>query len=210
MKAHTKINPIGSAWGVFLTCLVMVFAGLTLAEWELVVRPVEVVENQPPASQRLRVVFVKTVEDPTADWEEKIGWMMRGRTSGEMFLTAGDLNTFLKRSMKPQTRDTQIYFYTRMTPGRLTLGLMADVTWLAHPFCVQVRGTLQRGPNGYFFDPERMYVGALPLPMWLARPLMAGLFAKMFESPEAGPLKHSWRGLREIRLRERRMELLWP
>lgn len=211
MKAQTKINSIGSGWGVLFSCLVSVWVGALLAGWQLVIRPVVVTDDPRPRSAKVEVVFAQNNEDPTADWQEKLAGMMQGRMSGSLFLTAGDLNTFLRRSIKlPMTPgQPQVYIYTRINEGKLWMGVLTRLKWPKDPLCVQVWGSLVRGQDGYAFDARGMYVGSLPVPRVLAQPLMGALFEKMFAQAEAEPLRHSWRSIRQLELRERRMEIRW-
>lgn len=209
MKAPS--NSIGSAWGVLFSCVAAVWVGVLLAGWQLVMRPVQVVDNPRPRSAKLEVIFVQNNEDPTADWQEKLAGMTQGRMSGSLFLTAGDLNTFLRRSIKLPNNpgQPQVYIYTRLNEDRLWMGILMRLKWPKDPLCVQVWGGMARGQDGYYFDPKGMYVGSLPVPRALARPLMGALFEKMFAQPEAEPLRHSWRSIRQLELRERRMDIRW-
>lgn len=209
MKAQTQIGMIGSGWGVFLTCIVAVWFGIVLCAWELVVQPVEIEETMRHPNAPGKIVFVKSQEDPTPDWDVKIGSMIDGRAHGGLFLTGGDLNTFLKRSIRSADGRLDARFHNRIAGQEFVLGVMFYTPWRKEPISVQAFGGFEKGNLGYYYAPRRMYIGALPLPEPVARELTGALFLKMFDGPKLGTLTDSWRGIQDIQLRDRRMFLRW-
>ncbi len=192
-----------------MTCIVAVWFGIVLCAWEMVVKPVDIEGSQRHPNMPGKVIFVKTVEDPTADWQEKIASMIDGRSHGAIFLTGGDLNTFLKRSVKSSDPRTNVNFNTRVTGGEFVVGVIVYSPVRNDPFCVQAVGGFEKGKLGYYFAPRRMYIGALPLPKEIATPLMGALFSKMFDGPQLGALMDSWRTIKDLKLRDNRMVLSW-
>lgn len=209
MKPRIQYTWIGSRWGVFFTSITTLWFGIFLGCWQLAMREVSVVEIAPREEKPHKVVFVRGSSELGMAWQGKLNEMLGGRAR-QIVLTEGDFNLFLSNTLSAGQEKSTIIPSVRIREGFFYIGVMSTPPGRKYPICFQSKGLLQRASDGVFsFEPKRTYLGTLPLPDFLARPIISAALKKMFGSPSSEKLSRSWKLLKGLRIDENVMRLTW-
>ena len=200
---------IGSMWGVFFASLTALSFGICVSAVELALRRVEVVNFPLPKTNPLKIFFVRGNEDPMADWQEKFSRVTAVRHRSSIFLFEGDLNAFFKRSISSGSPDSKVSVNLRITEKYFQMGTITYPPFLKYPLCIQTRGGFKNNGEGFVYRPHRTYICSLPLPDFVAAPLVNAVLAKTFSSKSAAPFVASWQSLKDVSLLSGRLVLTW-
>jgi hypothetical protein len=176
MVTH-KFPPVPGFFSIVFGALLSMLLGAVLACFHLMATPVQVLAADPKEPEAGKVYFVRTAKG--GDWERKVAQLKNSNTGlvvrfsdAELSGWAGKLfeQFMLERDKNPDGREARAKEAGSMASARIAgeqvqagIVLHRRGALVAETFVLQARGGFSRGPFGWRFDPDEVYVGSLPL-----------------------------------------------